>query len=288
MSLSLIPMRFKLAVMLCLWISGSSAAAPTSCNLGELLSLGDAAVRSYIPTLAVGEIGPGIKLCDGDTILRGWRFTGAVTGLDPSQHVYLFDTLHGPRAVAWVDPHGRRLKIPNCPSGARCQNLDEPAFSVSEDVYTDEYVRPDRAVVLITYPAKQWNSAAVEPSPCPVSMPPAVEQKLLSVLDASTESVLDEKAYDAVFDQLLYGKDDASIEARVALMDYPIGAAYSELLSCVVSTGGKKALYYLNLYSRCDIAPTRSPVPRDHTNALRSITMVEWKAGHGKGSCEYE
>jgi hypothetical protein len=63
-------------------------------------------------------------------------------------------------------------------------------------------------------------------------MSPAVEKKLLSVLDPSTETVLDEKTYDTVFDQLLYGKDDASIEARVALMDYPIAAAHSELLSC--------------------------------------------------------
>jgi hypothetical protein len=127
-----------------------------------------------------------------------------------------------------------------------------------------------------------------DPAACPASMSPVVEKKLLSVLDASVESVLDEKTYDIVFDQLLYGKDDASIEARVALMDYPIGAAYSELLSCVVSIGGKKALYYLELYSRCDIAPTRSPLPRNHARALRSITIAAWKAGHGKGSCDYD
>jgi hypothetical protein len=140
------------------------------------------------------------------------------------------------------------------------------------------------AIVLIALAIPAW----ADPAACPASMSPAVEKRLLSVLDASTESVLDEKTYDTVFDQLLYGKDEASIEARVALMDYPIGAAYSELLSCVVSTGGKKALYYLELYSRCDIAPTRSPLPRDHANNLRSITIAEWKAGHGKGSCDYE
>jgi hypothetical protein len=113
------------------------------------------------------------------------------------------------------------------------------------------------ALVSIALAIPAW----ADPTACPASMSPAVEKKLLSVLDASTESVLDEKTYDTMFDQLLCGKDDASIGARVALMDYPIGAAYSELLSCVVSTGGKKALYYLELYSRCDIAPTRSRCP---------------------------
>jgi len=131
-------------------------------------------------------------------------------------------------------------------------------------------------------------SVKVDPTTCPASMPSAVEKKLLLVLDATTETVRTDKAYEALWDQLLDGKDDASVEARVALMDYPIGAAYSELLSCVVSTGGKKALYYLELYSHCDIAPTRSPVPRDHANTLRSITTADWKARHGKGSCKYE
>jgi hypothetical protein len=127
---------------------------------------------------------------------------------------------------------------------------------------------------------------------CPVSMRPAVEAKLLPVLDATSEVLRTDnwfyKPYETALDKLIDGKDDASIEARVALMDYPIGAAYAELLSCVVSTGGKRALYFLELYSRCDIAPSRSPVPRNHPSSLRSITMEEWKSGHGKGSCDYE
>ena len=132
------------------------------------------------------------------------------------------------------------------------------------------------------------NSAKVDPPTCPASMPPAVEKKLLLVLDATTEVVRTDKAYEAVWDQLLDGKDDTSVEAQVALMDYPIGTSYAELLSCVVSTGGKRALHFLELYSRCDIAPSRSPVLRNHASQLRSIALEEWKTGHGKGSCGYE
>ena len=151
-------MRRNLAAVLCLWISGIATAGATTCNLVGLLSRGDAAISSYIPTLAVGEVGPGVKLCDGDTILRGWRFAGAVGGLDPSQHVYLFETLRGPRAVAWVDPHGHRLEVPPCHAGTRCENMDEAAFTVSGDVYTYRYIQPDNSVVLITYPPKHWRA----------------------------------------------------------------------------------------------------------------------------------
>ena len=134
-------------------------------------------------------------------------------------------------------------------------------------------------------------------APCPQQMSQAVEAKLLPVLVAidqanrinsvSTSEGLARTA-DAAVDALIDAKDDASAEARVALMDYPIGAAYSEVLSCAVSIGGKKALHLLRLYSRCDIAPSRSPLPRDHSINLRSLTLRQWKAGGGKGSCEYE
>lgn len=129
------------------------------------------------------------------------------------------------------------------------------------------------------------------PLACPTSMSPAVEAKLLPVLRATSEAVRkndwSDKAYEAALDKLLDAKDDASKEARVALMDYPVAAAYAEQLSCLVSTGGDKALRYLELYSRCDIAPRHSPVPRNHSHSrLRSITLQAWKAGNGKGSCE--
>jgi hypothetical protein len=125
---------------------------------------------------------------------------------------------------------------------------------------------------------------------CPASMSSAVEAKLLPVLDATSEALRRDdwsaKTYEALLDALLAGSDDASVEARVALMDYPVGTAYAEQLSCVVSIGGPKALHFLRLYSRCNIAPSRSPVPRQHSSKLRAMTLKAWKAGHGKGSCE--
>jgi hypothetical protein len=46
------------------------------------------------------------------------------------------------------------------------------------------------------------------------------------------------------------------------------------------------ALHYLELYSKCNIAPSQSPVSRDHSRTLRSTTFKAWKAGNGKGSCQ--
>lgn len=136
--------------------------------------------------------------------------------------------------------------------------------------------------------AVAWGGSAS----CPTLMPPSAEAKLLPVLQATHDAISTNnwsgKSYEDALDKLLAGRDDASIEARVALMDYPIAAAYAEQLTCVVATGGEKALQYLELYSRCDIAPSRSPVPRDHARTLRSTALKAWEASQGKGSCDSE
>jgi hypothetical protein len=121
-------------------------------------------------------------------------------------------------------------------------------------------------------------------------MRPDVEAKLLPVLMATAEAMRkndwSDKAYEDSLEALLDAKDEVSAEARVALMDYPISTAYAEQLSCAVSIGGTKALQLLQLYMRCDIVPSQSPVHRDHTRGLRAITITAWQAGNGKGSCE--
>jgi len=149
-----------------------------------------------------------------------------------------------------------------------------------------------RSGVLILLFAMGTTLGLAAPPACPTSMSPAAEAKLRPVLNATQEAIRSnnwsDKSYEDALDRLLGGKDDASIEARVALMDYPIAAAYAELLTCTVATGGERALHYLELYSRCDVGPSQSPVSRDHSRTLRSTTLKAWKAGDGKGSCESE
>src|ERR1700729_23451 len=102
------------------------------------------------------------------------------------------------------------------------------------------------------------------PEQCPEKMPPAVEQKLLPVIDALNEAVLKgdiwDKNYQNSFETLLKAKDTASKQARVALMDYNIGEELGEELSCAVVLDGNDMVKLLNLYNRCYIRPLSSSV----------------------------
>jgi hypothetical protein len=117
-----------------------------------------------------------------------------------------------------------------------------------------------------------------------------IEAKLLPVLEVTANAMRtgdwSAKSYESALDRLLASKTPASVEALIALLDYPISAAYSELVSCRLATGGKRALHLLELYDRCDIAPSRSPVKRNHPGLLRGLTIASWRAGGGKGSCD--
>jgi len=130
---------------------------------------------------------------------------------------------------------------------------------------------------------------ADEPS-CPTSLPPAVEARLLPILEATRDALRTDKwdthSYEAKLDALLAARDSVSVETLVALLDYPISASYSEAISCHLSVGGPRTLRLLHLYQRCDIRPTRSPVARKHPSILRSQTIAEWETSGGKGSCD--
>jgi hypothetical protein len=131
-----------------------------------------------------------------------------------------------------------------------------------------------------------------EQNACPVSLPIAVEAKLLPVLDArdvaSRKNDWWDKGYEKAFTALLEAKDEASKEARVALMDYYVGEAYGEELVCAVALDGGKATSLLELYSSCDIKPTHSTVPRNRTLPLRGYALEMLKKGLVKESCTYE
>jgi hypothetical protein len=127
---------------------------------------------------------------------------------------------------------------------------------------------------------------------CPEFLPTAVEAKLLPVLDARDEASRKndwwDKGYEKAFTSLLNAKDEASKEARVSLMDYYIGEAYGEELVCAVALDGGKIASLLELYSRCDIKPSHSTAPRNHTLPLRSFALKMLKDGNVKESCTYE
>ena len=133
--------------------------------------------------------------------------------------------------------------------------------------------------------------SAGEPIRCPLAMPSAVEKELVPVLEAL--AIADKKHnrwdsdYTAALDRLYRAKGPAASEARIALMDYFIGANASDNLLCAIASDGSRVKYLLELYSRCDIAPSSSLATRDRDQVmhLRDRALKLIKEGHLKDAC---
>ena len=129
------------------------------------------------------------------------------------------------------------------------------------------------------------------PTNCPKNLRPAVEAKLLPVLEALTAAAKKndwfDKHYEDEFEKLMKARDNDSKEARVALMDYYIGEHMGEEVVCAVALDGKDVVELLHLYDRCDIRPVRSSVPRVRTFPLRAFAMEMIEKGNAKHDCDY-
>ncbi len=144
------------------------------------------------------------------------------------------------------------------------------------------------AILLLAFAAV----AQAAPATCPKSISPAVEAKLLPVLNARDAAMrhndwLDPQ-YENAIETLLQAKDDASSEARVALMDYTVGDAYDQELVCAVAFGGKRMIPLLERYARCDIAPAHSTSTRDHAAPLRGLALKILTQGSTSESCNFD
>ncbi len=109
-----------------------------------------------IETKGKGHRVRGIKLCDGSEILSNWVFEKSIHSFCLGQHVYIFKEGSTLRAVSWVEPAGKLLKVPPCQSSELCNKMDEAAMVISGDVYTWAEVQPGDGVVLLLYPTKEW------------------------------------------------------------------------------------------------------------------------------------
>ena len=130
------------------------------------------------------------------------------------------------------------------------------------------------------------SSASSNERLCPKAMPATVEARLSPVLRAldraHKRNDIWDKQYEAAFASLLRAKDKASVQARVALMDYYVGESYGEELVCAVALDGANSAEFLELYDACDIPPKHSPVPRAHTLPLRTYALKMVREGNAK------
>ncbi|MBS1994657.1 MAG: hypothetical protein JSS86_00045 [Cyanobacteria bacterium SZAS LIN-2] len=118
-------------------------------------------------------------------------------------------------------------------------------------------------------------------------MPTPVEQQLVPVLKALAAAKEDfDPDYERAFEALLNAKGPAAAEARIALMDYYVGEHNAEELVCAVAEDGRKGL--IRRYSRCDIRPTVSPVPRDRSLPLRMLALSMIASGSATRDCTFD
>ena len=82
--------------------------------------------------------------------------------------------------------------------------------------------------------------------------------------------------------------DKDSQAARVALMDYYVGESTGQTVGCVVALDGKKMVKLLQLHTRCDIPPSRSPIERDRGLPYRKNALEIIAKGNAKAHCTYE
>jgi hypothetical protein len=134
--------------------------------------------------------------------------------------------------------------------------------------------------------------AQVATAECPKQMPKAVEAKVLPILRAQADADARRADFDPTVEELLFDlldrSDPVSIEAKVALMDYYLGEGNAESLVCSVALNGKAAESILLRYGTCDIQPSESPSPRDHTHPLRLQALKLIRSGKAKEGCTFE
>lgn len=129
-------------------------------SLADQLREDEPRVKAYVLALSPGSPPlAGITLCDGSVLFRNWVLIGRVSGLDPTQFVFLFKDGSKLRAVAWVGPGGQPLPIPECRTVSTCGPEPSGPSVISGDVYTWKAVRPGEEVVIVWYPPDSWASA---------------------------------------------------------------------------------------------------------------------------------
>ena len=148
-----------------------------------------------------------------------------------------------------------------------------------------------KAILPFLFFLTSLSAVAGNPSGCPVMSKGA---------EAALKPVLKELAavrksgnwfaprYEAVLTKLLRSKERDAVEARVALMDYYTGEHTGEELVCVVARDGAAVKALLQLYSRCDIAPSQSPAARDRSLPLRGYALDLLKQGNVEQSCTHD
>lgn len=148
-------MKTIIVVILVMISAPLSAARHVPETLGEQLELDNPRVIKYLRALKTSDAGKklkGIKLSDGSIALKGHVFLETIKSAKNHFAVYVFRNKTKKVAYAWVEPDGRPLPIPACPSNSN----EEGQYVLSGDIYTWTDVHPGDGVVIMECVTDKW------------------------------------------------------------------------------------------------------------------------------------
>ncbi|MBI4844081.1 MAG: hypothetical protein HY809_07155 [Nitrospirae bacterium] len=119
------------------------------------LALDNPRVINYLKSLDTSDAGEklqGIKLSDGSVTLENHVFLETIRSTKKKFSVYLFRIGAKTVAYTWVEPNGKPLFIPPCPSDYG----DEGQYVLSGDVYTWKDVQPGDGIIIIECVTDKW------------------------------------------------------------------------------------------------------------------------------------
>lgn len=148
-------MKTKIIIFLLLLSVPCLAAQQVPQTLEEQLAIDNPKVIKYLQALKASDAGKklkGIKLSDGNIILKDYVYLEKIRSSKNKFTVYLFQDGTKKIAYAWVETNGKPLPIPPCPPDYK----EEGQYGLSGDIYTWKDVQPGHGVVIIECVTNNW------------------------------------------------------------------------------------------------------------------------------------
>lgn len=149
---------------ICLISTLAFSASDDRCNadLDEYLNCNNQRVMKYLTALTkkdVGKVIDGVRLTDGDTVLKGHTFLGEAKGMGKGVRLFIFKYKRNHVAYLWVEQNGAEFDLPDCPKSVS----DESAYVLSGDVYTWKAAHPGDGVIETPCVKEEWLKKANRP-----------------------------------------------------------------------------------------------------------------------------
>jgi len=104
--------------------------------------------------LSPGNIFEGVRQPNNFVFMRGWAYLRSVATVERGQHILVFSNGHTERVVAWVEPGGVPIKVPDLPAGVD-PSLDR-AIDLTGAEYKPTEIAADGKIYMFRFKASGW------------------------------------------------------------------------------------------------------------------------------------